>query len=91
LAYTSTSLVVEGRQYRNLEAGADVDYGGLLLTGLFLRSSSVCFLIEPRTTSPAQGWHYPQRALSPWISNWENALQLDLMGAFPQLKPLSLW
>jgi hypothetical protein len=25
------------------------------------------------------------------ITNWENALQLDLMEAFPQLKLLSLW
>jgi hypothetical protein len=27
----------------------------------------------------------------PLIINWENALQLDLMEAFPQLKLLSLW
>jgi hypothetical protein len=33
----------------------------------------------------------PIRALSPLITNWENALQLDLMEAFPQLKLLSLW
>jgi hypothetical protein len=25
------------------------------------------------------------------ITNWENALQLDLVKAFPQLKLLSLW
>jgi hypothetical protein len=25
------------------------------------------------------------------ITNWENALHLDLMEAFPQLKLLSLW
>jgi hypothetical protein len=25
------------------------------------------------------------------ITNWENALQLDLMEAFPQLKLLFLW
>jgi hypothetical protein len=33
----------------------------------------------------------PTRGLSPLIFNWENALQLDLMKAFPQLKLLSLW
>jgi hypothetical protein len=33
----------------------------------------------------------PTRGLSPLITNWENALQLDLMEAFPQLKLLSLW
>jgi hypothetical protein len=26
-----------------------------------------------------------------WISNWENALQLDLTEAFPQLRLLPLW
>jgi hypothetical protein len=33
----------------------------------------------------------PTRGLSPLITNWENALQMDLMEAFPQLKFLSLW
>ena len=41
------------------------------------------------TTRPAMA---PSRGgLSPLITNWENALQLDLMEAFPQLKLLSLW
>jgi hypothetical protein len=31
------------------------------------------------------------KGLSSLITNWENALQLDLMEAFPQLKLLSLW
>jgi hypothetical protein len=31
------------------------------------------------------------RGLSLLITNWENALQLDLMEAFPQVKLLSLW
>jgi hypothetical protein len=33
----------------------------------------------------------PTRGLFPLITNWENALQLDLMEAFLQLKLLSLW
>jgi hypothetical protein len=33
----------------------------------------------------------PTRGLSPLITNWENAWQLYLMEAFPQLKVLSLW
>jgi hypothetical protein len=33
----------------------------------------------------------PTRGPSPLITNWENALQLDLMEAFLQLKLLSLW
>jgi hypothetical protein len=36
-----------------------------------------CFLIEPKMSSP--GMAQPQWALPPLITNWENALQLDLM------------
>ena len=39
---------------------------------------------QPREMVP------PTRGPSPLITNWENALQLDLMEAFPQLKLLSL-
>ena len=42
-----------------------------------------------KTTSPEMA--PPTRGLSPLVTNWENALQLDLMEAFPQLKLLSLW
>jgi hypothetical protein len=42
-----------------------------------------------KTTSPEMV--PPTRGLSPLITNWENALQLYLMEAFPQLKLLSLW
>jgi hypothetical protein len=38
----------------------------------------------------AQLWHHPQGALPPLITNWENALQLDLMEVFPQGRLLSL-
>jgi hypothetical protein len=33
----------------------------------------------------------PTRGAPPLITNWENALQLGLMEAFPQPKLLSLW
>jgi hypothetical protein len=33
----------------------------------------------------------PTRGLSSLTTNWENAPQLDLMEAFPQLMLLSLW
>jgi hypothetical protein len=33
----------------------------------------------------------PTKGIPPLITNWENALQLDLMEAFSQLKFLSLW
>jgi hypothetical protein len=42
-----------------------------------------------KTTSPEMA--PPTRGSPLLITNWENALQLDLMEAFPQLKLLSLW
>jgi hypothetical protein len=48
-----------------------------------------CSLIESRL--PAQRWSHPQGALPPpWSLIEKNALQLDLMEAFPHLKLLSL-
>jgi hypothetical protein len=63
--------------------------GGMFFTGLLHLACSACSLIEPKNTSPEMV--PPTRGLSPLITNWENALQLDLMEAFPQLKLLSLW
>ena len=48
-----------------------------------------CFLIEPKTTSPKMA--SPTRDPPALIINWENALQLYLMEALPQLKLLPLW
>jgi hypothetical protein len=42
-----------------------------------------------KTTSPKMA--PPTMGPLPLITNWENALQLDLMEAFSQLKLLSLW
>ena len=64
-------------------------HGGMFLTGLLPLACSASSFIEPKTTSPEMV--PPTRGLSPLITNWENALQLDLMKAFPQLKLLSLW
>jgi hypothetical protein len=41
-----------------------------------------------KTTSPEMA--PPTKGLSPLITNWENALQLDLIETFSQLKLLSL-
>jgi hypothetical protein len=60
------------------KAGADAE----AMEGL------ACFLIEPKTTSPEMV--PPTRPPPPLITNWENALQLDIMEVFPQLKLLSL-
>ena len=61
---------------------------GVLLTGLLPVACSACFLIELRTTSPGlapptMGWALPHWSI--------NALQLDLMEEFSQLKLLLLW
>jgi hypothetical protein len=48
--------------------------------------SLLCY--RTKTTSPEMV--PPTRGLSPLVTNGENALQLDLMEAFPQLKLLSL-
>jgi hypothetical protein len=47
-------------------------------------------LLSYRTKTTSPEMVLPTMGLSPLITNWENALQLDLMEAFPQLK-LSLW
>jgi hypothetical protein len=64
-------------------------HGEMLLTGLLPLACSACFLIEPKTTSP--GMVPPTMGPPLLITNWENALQMDLMEAFPQLKFLSPW
>jgi hypothetical protein len=59
-------------------------HGGMFLTGLLPLACSACSLIEPKDGPTYNG-------TSPLITSCENALQLDLMEAFPQLKLLSLW
>jgi hypothetical protein len=62
-------FIIEGKQGRNLEAGADAEgMGGLLLTGLLSMACLVCFLLEPRTTSPGVApptvsWTIPHQSL----------------------------
>jgi hypothetical protein len=48
-------------------------------------------LLSYRTKTTSPEMVPPTWGLSPLITNWENALQLYLMEAFPQLKLLSLW
>jgi hypothetical protein len=65
-------------------------HGGMFFTGLLASPSFLSLLAyRPKTTSPEMV--PPTRGLSPLITNWENASQLYLMEAFPQLKLLSLW
>jgi hypothetical protein len=47
-------------------------------------------LLSYRTKTTSPEMVPPTRGLSPLITNGENALQLELMEAFPQLKLLSL-
>ena len=57
----------------------------------WLASPGLLSLLSYRTKTTSPEMVPPTRGLSPLITNWENALQLDLMEAFPQLKLLSLW
>jgi hypothetical protein len=57
----------------------------------WLASSGLLNLLSYRTKTTSPEMVPPTRGLSFLITNWENALQLDLMEAFPQLKLLSLW
>jgi hypothetical protein len=57
----------------------------------WLASPGLLSLISYRTKTTSPEMAPPTRGLSPLITNWKNALQLDLMEAFPQLKLLSLW
>jgi hypothetical protein len=83
-AYTST--ITKGSQDWNSSRSWSRSWwrshGGMLLTGLLPLACSACFLIEPKTTSP--GMAPPTMGLPGLITNWENALQLDLMEAFLQ-------
>jgi hypothetical protein len=54
----------------------------VLFTGLLPLACTACFLIEPKTTSV--GMAPPTMGPPSLITNWENALQLDLMEAFPR-------
>jgi hypothetical protein len=66
------------------EAGADAE----AMEGCYLLACSACILIELKTTSP--GMAPPTMGPPLLITNLENAQQLDLMEALPQLKLLSL-
>jgi hypothetical protein len=93
-AYTSTLLfITKGSQDWNSGSSGSRswcrDHGGMLFTGLLPLAYSACFLIEPKTTSPGMA---PPKMGAPLLSTiWENALQLDLMEAFPLGRLFSLW
>jgi hypothetical protein len=94
LAYTSVLLFITkevrtGTQ-AGQEAGADAEAteGCSLLA--CLASSGLLSLLSYRTKTASPEMIPPTRGLSPLITNSENALQLDLMEAFLQLKLLSL-
>ena len=71
------------------EAGADAEaMEGCFLLACFPWLAQPARLQNPRLT--AQGWPRPQGVLPHLITNCENAPQLDLMEALPQLKLLSL-
>jgi len=89
-AYTFTLLLItKGSQDRNSDrvgswkGGADAE----AMKGCCLLD---CFpwFVQHRNSSPEMV--LPIIGPSFLITNWENALQMDLMESFPQLRPLSL-
>jgi hypothetical protein len=93
-AYTSTLLFITKRSqdWNSSRLGSRSwcrGRGGMFLTGLLSLPCSACSLIEPKTISP--GMVPPTMGPLPLVTSWENALQIDLMEAFPHLKLLSLW
>jgi hypothetical protein len=57
----------------------------------WLASPGLLSLLSYRTKTTSPEMVPPTRGPPYLIINWENALQLDIMEAFPQLKFLSLW
>jgi hypothetical protein len=57
----------------------------------WLASPGLLSLLSYRTKTTSPEMVPPTRGPFPLITNWENALQLDLVEALPQLKLLSLW
>jgi hypothetical protein len=56
----------------------------------WLASPGLLSLLSYKTKTTSPEMVPPTRGLSPLITNGENALELDLMEAFPQLRLLSL-
>jgi hypothetical protein len=86
LAYTSILLfITKGSQDWNSGRSESRSWcrghGGMFFTGLLS-------LLSYRTKTTCPEMVPPTRGLSPLITNWENASQLDLMETFPQLKLL---
>jgi hypothetical protein len=93
-AYSSTlPFITKGSQdWNSSKSGSRSwcrSHGGMFFTGLF--STGLLSLLSYRTKTTSPEMVPPTSSLSPVITNWENALQLYLMEAFPQLKLLSLW
>ena len=58
---------------------------------LYWLAPGLLSLLSYRTKTTSPEMVPPTRGLSPLITNWENALQLGLMEAFPHQRLLSLW
>ena len=84
---SSRKSVLEFKQVRKQELmqrqWRDVAY--------WLASPGLVSLLSYRRKTSSPEMAQPTRGPPPLITNWENALQLDLLEAFPLLKLLSLW
>ena len=86
LAYSSALLfIMKGSQdWNSSRSGSRSWWGGMVFTGLLPLACSACSLTEPKSTNPEMA--PPTMDPPPLITNWENAPQLYLMEALPQLK-----
>jgi hypothetical protein len=91
-AYTSILLFITKEVRTGTHAGqkAEADAEAIEGCSYWLAFPDLLSLLSYRTKTTSPEMVPPTRGLSPLITNWENALQLDLMEAFPQLKLLSL-
>jgi hypothetical protein len=74
--YTSTLLFITKEVRTGILTGQELggrsecrSHGRMLFTGLLPLACLACFLIEPSTILSVQGWHHPQWALPPLITN----------------------
>jgi hypothetical protein len=91
--YTSMLLLITKEVRTGTQAGQGAGADAEAMEGCSLLACFPCLpsLLSYRTKTTSPEMVPPTRGPSPLITNWENALQLDLMEAFPQLKLLSLW
>jgi hypothetical protein len=86
-AYTSTLMFTTKEVITGTQAGQETGADSEAMEGCSLLACSpgLLSLLSYRTKTTRAGMVPPTRGPAPLITNWENAPQLDLMEALPQL------